>query len=522
MIVQIGSGSSGWSEYVLRKNGSTLRPGATLIAGDTDLGDAICKTTNYKSGQYIRMVLSFSPEDKHITPEKGRQIVQEFMRLFMHGYRDDEYHKDIVEHTDTDKLHYHIRIPKLNLITGTQLKIYYDKADRHRKQLIVDMLDDKYGLTRAADRRRSYAEKSKAEEERIQRWRAEHGQQPFNFSKKQGRADAQSQMDAAIEELAAAGLVTSQNDVIGFMEEMGLKIEKIGHDQKKDFDYITASDKTGKMRFKGEIYGEQYWKQHQVENRNDAKQDRERDRSIAKELDRELERRGIYIAQRYQRARERALEARRAAARQRIIVEQMENVRINPPDRRDDRLWRGDSMGVQKSPGISERQRDDDVVVANLDDEERGIDDRVGAEIIDRVRSSRKAREAAIQRVRANLAADRRRVQEIIETSRRKLREEAERNCVEAHKDRTYRAVQAGIRKARENRGRGTIRGLFNKFAETVGGIATISKRNLLSARQFVSNILKKREKQQDQASSPFYIYPQMPHNPGGGGMRMR
>lgn len=430
MIAQIGSGSAGWSEYVLGKD--EKREGATLIAGDTDLGDAICKTTHYKSGQYVRMVLSFSAEDTHITPEKGREIAKEFVDLFMHGYRPDEYHADIVEHTDTDNLHYHIRIPKLNLLTGTQLKIYYDKADRTRKEAIVDYLDHKYRLTRAADRRRTPQQKSQAEAERVQRWRSEHGQKPFDFRRKKGREEAQAAIDAYIEEMAAAGLITSQNEVLALLEEAGLKIEKIGHDKKRDFDYITVSNETGKLRLKGGYYGERFW-QHTREDQAQPARDRGRDRELKEKLDKELAKREKWIDSRYQSARKRALKARGEDTRARVEEKPLEAMRRDlRPGHAAGRRERG-SVGVEERPGVQERRRHDVDVAEN---QVRGENDRVGAEAIERTRRAREIRAEAIRRVSESTEASAAGVRERVEKSSGEIRAEAERDSRKAREDR--------------------------------------------------------------------------------------
>jgi len=437
VIAQIGSGSSGWSEYTLFKNGATIRPGATLIAGDTDLGDVICKTTHYKSGQYVRIVLSFSNSDTHITPEKGREIAKEFVDLFMHGYRPDEYHADIVEHTDTDNLHYHIRIPKLNLLTGTQLKIYYDRADRPRKEAIVDYLDHKYRLTRAADRRRTPQQKSQAETERVQRWRSEHGQKPFDFRRKKGREEAQGAIAAYIEELAAAGLVSSQAEVVAALEDMGLKIEKIGHDKKKDFDYITVSNETGKLRLKGDYYGERFW-QHTGEDQAQPAGDRERDRKLKERLDRELEKREKWIDSRYQSARKRALKARGEDTRESVEEKPLEAMRRDLRPGRDDRRGERGSVGMEERPGVQERRRHDVDVAEN---QVRGENDRAGTEAIERTRRAREERAKAIRRVSESTEASAASVRERVEKSSGEIRAEAERDSRKAREDRGRRGI---------------------------------------------------------------------------------
>lgn len=435
MIVQIASGSSGWGEYVLGRD--ERREGATLVAGDIELGDEICKSTDYKSGQYARIVLSFSAEDEHITPEIGREIAKEFVDLFMHGYRQDEYHVDIVEHTDTDNLHYHIRIPKLNLLTGTQLKVYYDRADRSRKEAIVDWLDHKYQLTRAVDRRRTPQQKSEAETERIQKWRSEHGQKPFDFRRKKGREKAHGAISAYIEELAAAGLISSQAEVVAVLEDMGLKVEKIGHDKKQGFDYITVSNETGKLRLKGAQYGESFW-QHTGKDQAQPAGNRKRDRELKERLDRELEKRARWIAARYRRARETSLGSDRADTRIEVDERPVEAMRSGIDNRGGDRSSWSSGVGVEKRPNLQQpgpgRNVDQDQVKG-------GDDDRVGAEALRRAARARAERAAAVRRIREQLGADQEQLRARVEASGEQLRKEAERVGRAARESRGRRAV---------------------------------------------------------------------------------
>ncbi|MDQ7083461.1 MAG: relaxase/mobilization nuclease domain-containing protein [Sulfurovum sp.] len=178
MIVDIGSGSSGWGEYVLGKDNE--RNHATLIMGDTELGDKICDSVDYAGGNYVRMVVSFAKED-NVGQEQGRALSKEFVKKLMYGYREDEYHADIVEHTDTDHLHYHIRIPKVNLLTQTQLKVYWHRSDLNRKIAIIDQMALEHRLTVGNDFKKLNPNPTN-EVNQIESWRKEHGQAIIDMS----------------------------------------------------------------------------------------------------------------------------------------------------------------------------------------------------------------------------------------------------------------------------------------------------------------------------------------------------
>ena len=135
MIVSIDSADSGWDGYTLGMDGE--REHARFVSGDIEYGNYLCERTNYANGQYLRLVISFYDD---VSEEKGEEIVKEFLDLFYHGYRSDELHTDIVEHTDTKFKHYHVRTAKVNTLTGNQAHLFWHKSDTERKIAIMDYL----------------------------------------------------------------------------------------------------------------------------------------------------------------------------------------------------------------------------------------------------------------------------------------------------------------------------------------------------------------------------------------------
>ena len=452
MIVQIGSGNSGWSQYVLY--GTKAKPrdprAVRIIEGDTELGDAIGASTNYKTGQYIRMVLSFDPDDE-ITPEQAASIAKEFVKDFMNGYGTDEYHVDIVEHTDTDHLHYHIRITKLNLKTGTQLMIYNDKTDRHRKQLIVDHLHHKYNLIHPDDKRKLRPAPGAAIE-RITKWRKEHGQRPvIDLSTKKKRAESVEAIENYIEEMHAAQLIDSIEELREAVKELDLEIVKEDFDRGKEFHYFTVrpngTDK--KIRLKGEHYGRKFWENNR-ENRAAAfgnnrairegfRRDPEHRERIGRELKKALERREKQLDKRYRTARQRAEreDRERVAAVQRDDHESFgsgaEPRRMDTDSFSDDNgisPWGRVNMGIEppKPSRSTKRNRDRSLhteekrVDAGRDRQGKKIlhrerrvidaDDEFAAEIARRAGAQREARKRAIRNLHDELDRDYQKIRE--------------------------------------------------------------------------------------------------------------
>jgi hypothetical protein len=309
-----GSGA-GWSPYVLGRNGD--REHSLIVAGDTLLGDKICQSADhYKSGSAVKVVVSFTDEDK-VTPERGCEIVKDFLKEFMHGFREDEYHTDIVEHTDTDHLHYHIRIPKLNLLTGTQLKVYFHKTDLDYKIATIDYIAQKHDLTIGTDRKKLVPDTGRRLEQ-INKWRREHGQKLFDLSSKGGRGEAEDMLLDYFIEMNMQGFIESLGDITTELESMGFEIVKIDRDKGKNFDYVTVQNDSGKIRLKGDIYGTEFYENNREDrakaisnNRGfsaGSQSDRRSRNDIRQALHKERQRRLRWIDKQYGSARKRAIQ----------------------------------------------------------------------------------------------------------------------------------------------------------------------------------------------------------------------
>jgi len=317
MIIRINAGNGGWGKYVLE--GTTKKPRdqekIKLLQGDIDLGDTISQATEYKQNEY-KIVLGFKGR---VSDEQLRESLEDFERLFMHGFEKDEYHLDAVLHRDTEDDHVHIRIPKLNLKTGTQLQLYMHSRDRHRKELIADYIDLKHGLESPRDNRRLIVEER---EEYINNWREQHAQKPFTFTAKKDRTRAVSHLNDEIRELHQLELLNSLEDITEHLKSYELDVIKQDYDRTNDFHYITVGNETGKIRLKGDIYNAEFWsnsrsdREAQIASNRQLRGTYERDYTslerVQKDLTKELDKRRKYVDKRYAAARQKssaALEA---------------------------------------------------------------------------------------------------------------------------------------------------------------------------------------------------------------------
>lgn len=312
MTINITSGSSGWGNYVLYGTKDKPRDSEKVqfLEGDIALGDRLSQSNKYEES-YYKIVLAFEgkPDDEVI-----RGAYEDFKKEFFVGFDRDEYHIDAVIHKDTDNYHIHCRVPKQNLKTDTHLQLYMDKIDRPRKQLIQDHISLKYGFAIAREQNREvFKEQSN---EHINKWRDEHNQKPFDFKTKQGQKEAEQQINSYVSDLIKSELITSQDDVKSTLEDLGLKVEKFGHDIKKDFYYATVSNQSGKIRVKGDIYNDRFYEHNakdrssQIENNRRIIEEREpnqeRIKTVRAELNRANEKRFRTVTKLFKHSRERA------------------------------------------------------------------------------------------------------------------------------------------------------------------------------------------------------------------------
>jgi len=344
MIIQIkGSSNKGWRKYVTY--GTEKKPRdpskVKILKGDLIQGDSIANLTDYKENSYL-IVISFKGR---VSEEVVRAVTDEFEKNFMMGFNKDEYHLDAVWHRDTDDDHVHIRIPKMNLRTQTQLQLYFDKKDRNRINAIRDYLDVKYELESPSDNR------SLIKEDRdfyIDNWRKEFGDIPFVFTDKKSRVQVEQCIAQSVLELHQAELLNSFDDMKNFIEGQGVKITKVGYDKPKDFHYLTIENESGKMRIKGEIYNEEFWNNSR-QNREEQISHNQRNSSVGGENERgfnELKKK----LDNYNSKRKREIDKQYKPARQRAQKRYEERKRENTKKRQVIRAERTPLFSLQPYP----------------------------------------------------------------------------------------------------------------------------------------------------------------------------
>jgi len=311
MIIHINGSSSGWGEYVTK--GTKYKPRdktkIKVLRGDTDFGDIITNSGHWKQNSYS-IILAFKG---HINEKVLIEALNDFETLFMHGFEQSEYHLDAVLHSDTDDDHIHVRIPKMNLKTGTQLRLYMHSVDKQRLELIRDYIDIRLNLASPKNNKKLIENESN---EYLDQWRQGNNQNTITLDTKKGRKEAEHSINNYILELHQANIIETFDNVKKALKGMNLEIIKFGYDKPKDFYYATVSNGAVKLRIKGDIYSEQFWKfsrtdrEEQIRDNKQSRGSYTRSESafekVHTELARVLEKRREIVDKRYKSSRERA------------------------------------------------------------------------------------------------------------------------------------------------------------------------------------------------------------------------
>ena len=261
MLISFNGTNDGWGNYVIngtrkkRRNHKKIK----VLRGDIQLGDIITNFPNYRQNAYS-IILSFKGKPDLEIMDKA---LSDFEKLFMHGFERYEYHFDAVLHLDTDDSHIHVRIPKFNLYTRTQLQLYLDKKDRYRVNFIRNILDMKYKLESPQNNRQLIKEE---QDFHIDTWSERHKEEKIDFSEPISRKKYRLEINNVVKELHQAGLIENVDDIKQFLENLELEVINEGDDYSKDFYYITIKNESGKIRLIGDIYNEKFWK-YSRENR---------------------------------------------------------------------------------------------------------------------------------------------------------------------------------------------------------------------------------------------------------------
>ncbi|AUT66279.1 LPD7 domain-containing protein [Paraburkholderia terrae] len=138
-----------------------------ILAGDLTLTNDIIQSMDTRAERYINVTLSFKEDE--VSREVLAEIVREFEAFAFSAYRPDEYTfyaeahvprlKSYADRRSGElverKVHLHVVIPEVNLLTGHRLEPF-GKVNRHHRYLeaFQEHINAKYGLASPKDNRR--------------------------------------------------------------------------------------------------------------------------------------------------------------------------------------------------------------------------------------------------------------------------------------------------------------------------------------------------------------------------------
>lgn len=174
MLVRVRGYNNGFANYLRtgQKNGNHLHRDdldkRIILSGDLDITDEIVSAMPDKGDdRYLHIALPF--KEDYIPDEVLKEVLDEFKRILMHAYNEDEYafyaeaHIPKIKRVLNEKTgemedrkpHIHIVIPKVNLVDGSYLNPlgYYPHNEKY-VEAMQEVINFKYGFASPRDNRR--------------------------------------------------------------------------------------------------------------------------------------------------------------------------------------------------------------------------------------------------------------------------------------------------------------------------------------------------------------------------------
>lgn len=270
-----------------------------ILRGNANMTIKLINSINNK-WKYTAGVLSWHPDDI-VSPDKEKQIMDDFEKLAFAGLEPDQYNIFWVRHKHAAHHELHFVIPRIELETG---KAFNPCPPGWQKDYdpLRDLYNYREGWARPDDpaRARLYMpDHAELHYSRLKRW----GKTPA----KDERTQAKQAIHDYLRQMLEQGLIHNRDDVIATLQNAGLEINRQG----KDYITVTDPDSNEKLRLKGGIYAQQWLGQqpehhsptHEAGRRTTAAGGGENNRATVQRIELELEqiikRRADYNRKRY-------------------------------------------------------------------------------------------------------------------------------------------------------------------------------------------------------------------------------
>jgi 5S rRNA maturation endonuclease (ribonuclease M5) len=270
-------------------------------------------TLNTNNVRSFNFLVSFK-EDRETLQKKLAQhgktiedLYDEVIGLLTAGYSREELSIFGVGHYDTDNYHFHITVNSQNILTGTQL--YFERSRRFIEylQAIREYVSLKYGLDLGEKRLISTGRIGAEKIKQLLEQRGEY--------REKTRDEIKEEITNILATEIARGTINSREELISYLEGIGLQINRIGKD------YISVKYGNEKIRLKGGIYSDEHFKRIKAEIERD-------ERGTGKDLSRELE----SVRERLEKIQQdivRKIETRFRTARERANQQLKENIFVS-------------------------------------------------------------------------------------------------------------------------------------------------------------------------------------------------
>lgn len=116
-----------------------------VVCGNREVVEKLVKGIVFKTG-YFSIVVSCYESPDNIDQDTSNAIIFDYLKRLVYDIFEHSAYVHVVEHRDTDNLHWHITIPNIHLTTGMSLNFYTHKIDFLMTDLWCDYVELKHKL----------------------------------------------------------------------------------------------------------------------------------------------------------------------------------------------------------------------------------------------------------------------------------------------------------------------------------------------------------------------------------------